>query len=109
MQTPDQTARAGPSRQGSPDDAVERAIVEVALANQTDGYRVITALVGRRLGRPVNRKRVLLVMRGQRLIQRRRRLNHRRRRPGYFQVSQPDELWHLDLTSVWSPSAAGAT
>ncbi len=25
----------------------------------------------------------------------------RRRRPGYFQVTRPDELWHLDMTSVW--------
>ena len=25
----------------------------------------------------------------------------RRRRPGYFQVTRPDELWHLDMTSIW--------
>ena len=25
----------------------------------------------------------------------------RRRRPGYFQVTRPDELWHLDMTRVW--------
>jgi putative transposase len=39
-------------------------------------------------------------MREQRLLQRRRRLD-RRHRPGYFQVSRPDELWHSDMTSVW--------
>lgn len=39
-------------------------IVEVAEANQTDGYRMVTALVRRKLGRTVNRKRVLRVMRG---------------------------------------------
>ena len=33
-------------------DPVERAIVEEALANQTDGYRMITALVRRKLGQP---------------------------------------------------------
>ena len=33
----------------------------------------------------------------------------RRRRPGYFQVTRPDELWHLDMTSSGSPSTAGAT
>jgi len=86
-------------RQGPPADPVDRMIVEVALANQTDGYRMVAALVARRFGRAVNRKRVLRVMREQRLIQRRRRLD-RRRRPGYFQVSRPDELWHLDMTSV---------
>jgi putative transposase len=83
-----------------PADATEAAIVAVAEANQTDGYRMVTALVSRRLGRAVNRKRVLRVMRERRLIQRRRRLD-RRRRPGFFRVTRPDELWHLDLTSVW--------
>jgi putative transposase len=87
-------------RQGPRSDPVERAIVEVALDNQTDGYRMVAALVARKLGRAVNRKRVLRVMREQRLIQRRRRLD-RPRRPGYFRVSRPDELWHLDMTSIW--------
>jgi putative transposase len=86
--------------QGPPADPVDRAIVEVALANQTDGYRMVAALTTRKLERAVNRKRVLRVMREQRLIQRRGRLD-RRRRPGYFQVSRPDQLWHLDMTSVW--------
>jgi uncharacterized membrane protein YgcG len=48
-------------------DPVEQAIVEVALANQTDGYRMVTAFVRRKLGRPVNRKRVLRVMRERKL------------------------------------------
>jgi putative transposase len=86
-------------RAGPPADEVEAAIVEVAMANQTDGYRMVAALVCRPLGRAVNRKRVLRVMRQRRLIQRRRRLD-RRRRPGFFRVTRPDELWHLDLTSV---------
>jgi putative transposase len=81
-------------------DEVEQAIVDVAEANPTDGYRLVTAWVRRRLRRPVNRKRVLRVMRERRLIQRRRRLD-RRRRPGFFRVERPDRLWHLDLTSVW--------
>jgi putative transposase len=88
------------ARRSPPVDETDRAIVAVAEANQTDGYRMVTALVRRRLGRAVNRKRVLRVMRERRLIQRRRRLE-RRRRPGFFQVTRPDELWHLDLTSVW--------
>jgi putative transposase len=87
-------------RSAPPADDVETAIVEVARANQTDGYRMVCALVCRKLGRAVNRKRVLRVMRERRLIQRRRRLD-RRRRPGFFQVTRPNELWHLDLTSVW--------
>jgi len=43
---------------------------------------------------------VLRVMRERKLIQRRRPLG-RRRRPGFFCVERPDQLWHLDMTSVW--------
>ena len=81
-------------------DAVEAAIVEVAAANQTDGYRMVCAFVRRRLGVAVNRKRVLRVMREQKLIQRRRPLQ-RRRRPGFFRVERPRQLWQLDMTSIW--------
>ncbi len=76
------------------------AIVEVARDNQTDGYRMVTAFVQRKLGRPVNRKRVLRVMRERKLIQRRRPLE-RRKRPGFFRVERPRQLWQLDMTSVW--------
>jgi putative transposase len=83
-----------------PTGPVEAAIVEEALANQTDGYRMVTAFVRRKLGRPVNRKRVLRVMRERKLIQRRRPLE-RRKRPGFFRVERPRQLWQLDMTSVW--------
>src|SRR5204862_4071841 len=66
----------------------------------TDGYRMICAFVRRKLGVPVNRKRVLRVMRERKLIQRRRPLE-RRKRPGFFRVERPRQLWHLDMTSVW--------
>jgi putative transposase len=94
------TRPAAAKRASPPADDVDAAIVQVAQANQTDGYRMVAALVTRKLGRAVNRKRVLRVMRERRLIQRRRRLD-RRRRPGFFRVTRPNELWHLDLTSVW--------
>jgi putative transposase len=81
-------------------DPVERAIVEVAEANQTDGYRMVAALTRQRLGRPVNRKRVLRVMRQRKLIQRRRPLA-RRKRPGFFVVERPRQLWQIDMTSIW--------
>jgi putative transposase len=81
-------------------DPVEAAIVEEALANQTDGYRMVTAFVRRKLGVAVNRKRVLRVMRERKLIQRRRPLE-RRKRPGFFRVERPRQLWQLDLTSIW--------
>jgi len=56
---------ASPGR--PPADEVEQAIVEVAMENPTDGYRLVTAWARRRLRRPVNRKRVLRVMRERRL------------------------------------------
>ncbi len=93
------TARAAPRRR-APLDSVEAAIVAEALANQTDGYRMVTAFVRRRLGVAVNRKRVLRVMRERKLIQRRRPLE-RRKRPGFFRVERPRQLWQLDMTSVW--------
>jgi putative transposase len=91
--------RRAPQRR-PPQGPVEEAIVEVAKENPTDGYRMVWALVRRKLGIAVNRKRVLRVMREQRLIQRRRR-EPRRRRPGFFRVRRPGQLWHLDMTSVW--------
>jgi putative transposase len=93
------TSRTAPQRRPV-SDPVEQAIVEEALANQTDGYRMVCAFVRRRLGMPVNRKRVLRVMRERKLIQRRRPLE-RRRRPGFFRVERPRQLWQLDMTSIW--------
>jgi putative transposase len=89
-----------PPQRRPPADPVEQAIIEEALANQADGYRMICAFVRRRLGVAVNRKRVLRVMRERKLIQRRRPLE-RRKRPGFFRVERPRQLWQLDMTSVW--------
>ncbi len=92
--------RRVPQRRPLAQGSVDAAIVEVAKANPTDGYRIVTAWVGRKLGHAVNRKRVLRVMREHRLIQRRGR-EPKRRRPGFFQVERPGQLWHLDMTSIW--------
>jgi putative transposase len=91
--------RSAPQRRPAA-DPVEQAIVAEALANQTDGYRMVCAFVRRRLGIAVNRKRVLRVMRERKLIQRRRPLE-RRKRPGFFQIERPRQLWQLDMTSIW--------
>jgi len=90
-------AAAGPGRVG-PDD---QAIVEVAKANATDGTRMVAAIASRELGKPVNRKRVQRVMRTHKLLQPTRG-SGRRRRPGFFRVTRPDELWHIDMTKVWT-------
>ncbi len=98
-QTPTTTPAAA-QRSRPPTDDVEAAIVEVAEQNPTDGYRIVREWVCRKLGRQVNRKKVLRVMRERKLIQRRTR-EPRRRRPGFFQVTRPTELWHMDMTSIW--------
>ena len=92
--------RTAPKRRPPANGSVDAVVVEVAKQNPSDGYRIVTAWVARKLGRAVNRKRVLRVMREQRLIQRRGR-EPKRRRPGFFKVERPGQLWHLDMTSVW--------
>jgi putative transposase len=93
------TPRRPPQRR-PPTDPIEQAIVDVAEANQTDGYRMVCALTRQKLGKAVNRKRVLRVMRERKLIQRRRQLE-RRKRPGFFRVERPRQLWQLDMISIW--------
>ena len=89
-----------PSGQRRPLDQVDRGVLAVARANPTDGTRMVAALAGRELGAQVNRKRVQRLMREHALLQR-RRSEGRRRRPGFFRVERPDQLWHLDMTSIW--------
>ncbi len=61
---------------------------------------MVCAFVHRRLGVAVNHERLLRVVRERNLIQRRRRLE-RRKRPGFFRVERPRQLWQLDMTSIW--------
>ncbi len=89
-----------PVGQRRPLDDVDRTVLEVAKHNPTDGTRMVAALASRELAAAVNRKRVQRLMREHQLLQP-KRSEGRRRRPGYFQVTRPDELWHLDMTSVW--------
>jgi len=88
---------AGPGRGRAGDDA----IVEVAKDNPTDGTRMVAAIASQQFGEAVNRKRVQRVMRSHKLLQPTRG-SGRRRRPGFFRVTRPDELWHLDMTKVWT-------
>lgn len=95
--TPKRRSEAGPRPVAG---AVDEAIVTIAKDNPTDGTRMVAALTSREIGAPVSRKRAQRVMRSERLLQRHRPLN-RRRRPGHFRVERPDQLWHMDMTSVW--------
>lgn len=92
-----------PKGQRRPLDEVDKAVLQVARREEhaTDGTRMIAALTSREIGAAVNRKRVQRLMREHRLLQP-QRSEGRRRRPGYFEVTRPDELWHLDMTSIWT-------
>jgi len=79
----------------------DRVILDVARENPTDGSRMVAALSSRELGRAVNRKKARRLMTEHRLLQRHRPLG-RRKRPGFFRVECPDQLWHMDMTSVWT-------
>jgi len=96
--------RRPPQARRPPSNPIDQAIVEIARHNPTDGTRMVAALASRSLGRQVSRKRAQRVMREQRLLQR-HRPSARRRRPGFFQVERPDQLWHLDMTSIWVAEA----
>jgi len=93
--TPRGAPRARPPLAGT----VEGAIVETAEQNPTDGYRMVWALTRRKLGRAVNRKRVLRVMRAHRLVQR-RRPEPRRKRPGFFRVERPVDSPHTHTVAT---------
>lgn len=96
------TPKRPPKGQRRPLDDVDRQVLEVARRheNATDGTRMIASLTAHEIGQPVNRKRVQRLMREHRLLQP-KRSEGRRKRPGYFEVTRPDELWHTDMTSIW--------
>src|SRR6185437_9056488 len=61
------------------------------------GYRRVAWWLQRKKGLPVNRKRVLRVMRERGLLVRSRRLRARRRKElGRVEASRPNEIWQSD-------------
>jgi transposase InsO family protein len=80
---------------------VDNVVLEVARTNPTDGSRMVAALASRELaGGSVNRQaRAAPDARAPAAAA--QALREPAQTPGYFQVTRPDELWHLDMTSVW--------
>lgn len=93
--------RRPPTGQRRAVDDVDRAVLDVARAHPADGTRMVAAITAGRLARPVNRKRAQRLMREHGLLQP-KRSEGRRKRPGYFEVTRPDELWHMDMTQIWT-------
>jgi putative transposase len=62
---------------------------------------MVAALASRELGEAVNRKRVQRIMRAHKLLQ-----PSPEPRPappsGVLPGHAPDELWHMDMTKVWT-------
>jgi putative transposase len=56
--------------------------------------------VGRRPGRASGQPQARAARERERRLIQRRRPPARRRRPGFFRVQRPDQLWHLDTTSI---------
>lgn len=86
-----------------PDPEVREAVLGVARVKPSYGYRRVTALVRRELGRRVNRKKVHRIMKKENLLlhpwfQPRRRV---RKHPGRLITDLPDTAWQMDMKYVW--------
>lgn len=98
----------------NPDAALKQEIQEIALEFISYGYRRITAELHRR-NMPVNRKKVLRIMREDNLIRKKKRFrpsttNSNHNYPLYpnlvknIEVTKLNQLWVADITYVWIAS-----
>ena len=72
------------------------------------GYRRVTWWLRRKENLPVNRKRVLRVMRERGLLVRSRRLRARRKKEwGRVEAAEPNQIWQSDMTKIWAGPAVG--
>ncbi len=72
------------------------------------GYRRVAWWLQRKKGLPVNRKRVLRVMRERGLLVRSRRLRARRKKEwGRVEAAEPNQIWQSDMTKIWAGPAVG--
>ena len=72
------------------------------------GYRRVAWWLRRKENLPVNRKRVLRVMRERGLLVRSRRLRARRKKEwGRVEASEPNQIWHSDMTKIWAGATVG--
>jgi len=72
------------------------------------GYRRVAWWLRRKEGLPVNRKRVLRVMRERGLLVRSRRLRARRKKEcGRVEATEPNQIWQSDMTKIWAGPGVG--
>lgn len=96
-----QRPRKSKPRSEVPDEEVIPVLKELAGRYPTYGYRRLKVLVSRQLGRPVNGKRILRLMREEGLVTRKRTERARPRpHPRQVEVTGPNQVWQMDFTKV---------
>jgi putative transposase len=86
----------------------DEQIVEACGEKLAYGYRRVAWWLQRKKGLPVNRKRVLRVMRERGLLVRSRRLRARRKKEwGRVEAAEPNQIWQTDMTKIWAGPAVG--
>ena len=89
------------SPQAVPDAEVIPVLVELAGRFPTYGYRRLKVLVERKLGRPVNAKRIRRLMHEENLVTAQRVERARPRpHPREVEATGPNQVWQMDFTKV---------
>jgi putative transposase len=95
-------------RGGRADRSYDEQIVMACGEKLAYGYRRVASWLQRKKGLPVNRKRVLRVMRESRLLVRSRRLRARRKKKWCgLEAAEPNQIWQSDMTKIWAGPAVG--
>jgi transposase InsO family protein len=90
------------------DRTYDEQIVVACGGKPAYGYRRVAWWLRRKENLPVNRKRVLRVMRERGLLVRSRRLRARRKKEwGRVEAAGPNQIWQSDMTKVWAGPAVG--
>src|SRR5260370_15913335 len=90
------------------DRPYDEQIVMACGEKRAYGYRRVAWWLQRKKGLPVNRKRVLRVMRERGLLVRSRRLRARRKKEwGRVEAAEPNQICQSDMTKIWAGPAVG--
>jgi putative transposase len=96
------------ARRARADRTHDERVVAVCGEKPVYGYRRVQWWLEHMGGLKLNRKRVLRVMRERGLLVRSRRLRVTRRKDwSPVNVSQPDQVWQMDMTKVWAGPTTG--
>ena len=98
------------ARSSRADRSYDEQIVEACGEKPAYGYRRVIWWLRRKENLPVNRKRVLRVMRDRGLLVRSRRLRARRKKEwGRVEAAEPNQIWQSDMTTIWAGLTVGWT